>query len=258
MRNSWVAPTAVLAAGVVGAFLRRLELRFAFEETSGLAVKGDPAAGALIVVSAAIFAAIVVFSVLAVKKDAAPNIYRRAFYNGSILSFMFSALFGAVIILCSALFFIKPADIGISGITFTVFSAFSLLSGLSVIVLASGGFTQKERGAEVLFSVIPAVFFCFWLAVVYRDYAACPTLSKYAYRCLALAFSALAFYYGAGYAFGRVKVKMTVVSHLTAVYFICVTLADDWTLMQKGILAATLGFLLQNTSRFLKAIKPQK
>ena len=254
MRNSWVAPVLALAAGTGGAVLRKVELATAFEEGSGLPVADAPATVGLAVLSVAIVTAAAVFAALAVKKDKTPGTYHKAFYNHSFLSFMFSAFFGAVVSAASAVFFLRPSGIGISGVPFIIFSIFAVLAGLSIIMLAMNGFTQKKSPGTVLFAVIPPVFFCFWLAVMYRDYAACPTIIEYCYRCLAIAFCALAFYYAAGYAFGRAKPKMTVTMHLVAIFFICVTLADNWPLVQQLLLAATLGFLFQNSVRFLRSV----
>lgn len=258
MRKSWIAPSLAVLAGAGGAIIRKIELDSVFEETTSLAVRGAPVSRALIALSVLSVAVIFLFSLFAVKKGAVTDAYRKTFKTESVLSCLISFVFGVTVICCSAVFFLKPENINIPALVNAIFSVFSVLSGVSFILLSVCGFTQKESGATMLFSVIPAMFFCFWLALTYKNYAQNPELLTYCYRSIALAFSALAFYYGAGYAFGRAKPRMTVISHLAAIYFLCVTLADSWLIAERLILLAAIGFLFQNAVRFLRAMKLQK
>lgn len=258
MRKSWIAPLLAFIAGAVGAVIRKIELDSVFEETTHLAIKGAPASIALIALSVLSAALIGIFALFAVKKGAFADAYRKAFKNESVFSCLISLIFGAVVLACSAVLFLRPENTGFPGIVYIIFCVFSVFTGISFAALAVCGFTQKENGAVMLFSVAPTIFFCFWLALTYKSYAQSPVVLIYCYRSIALAFAALAFYYGAGYAFGREKPKMTVISHLGAIYFLCVTFADTWRFSERLLLIAVIGFLFQNTVRFLRGLSAQE
>ena len=86
-----------------------------------------------------------------------------------------------------------------------------------------------------------------------------PTLISIAYMCVALAVTALAFFYASGYAFGKTHRVLYLIAALFAI-FICTLCAADYMgdLPVLIILAATVLELIINTSLFIANLAPRK
>lgn len=78
-----------------------------------------------------------------------------------------------------------------------------------------------------LASALPVAFCCFWLVVSYRQDAATSVVWSYAPEIVALAVSLLAFYYVAGYAYGRPRPFATVFFCEFGAFCCFVTLPDS-------------------------------
>lgn len=256
MRKSWAAPAAALFLGAAGAYLRSIELDTAFEEGSGLLKEFGPVSIALTALSVFALLAAAVYGAAAAKGLQTGPDYGRAFSCASPLSFALSALCGAAAAAGGVLFFLAPSEPAMSSPVLFIFTLFAVLSGLSVIALAAAGRARRDSGLTCAASAVPELFFCFWMAIEYRKYASTPTLLFYCYRCVALAAAALSFYYAAGCAFGRAKPRMTVVSHLWAIYFLTLTLADTHAKALELVLAAALAATVLNAARFLRGLRP--
>jgi hypothetical protein len=103
-------------------------------------------------------------------------------------------------------------------------------------------FTRRQRAAGnlgCLIAAVPVLFFCFWLIVSYKENADDPVLWDYAIEILAIASSALAFYYVAGYLFYRAKPMRAVYFVLLAAFFCTMTLIDRRSLGASLIFAAS-------------------
>lgn len=256
MRKRSLVPAAVLAAGVIGAVLRRTELNTAFEG-NGLPIPWAGATVALALFSALAMALCVVLAVSLGKSFTTPQGYKRAFRTDSYLLFAVMALLGIAVTLCAALTALFGWDVlGLTGASRWIFLALFALAGLGMTVMAYSAYTQKDTRFLKGGSVMPAIFFCFWMVSLYRQNAGNPVILEYCYSALALGAAAVSGYYAAGYAFGRKALTATVLMSLAAIYFLAVAVADPAPLALKLVLAAAAVFLTVNTTGLLTQLKP--
>ena len=105
----------------------------------------------------------------------------------------------------------------------------------------------------------PALFFCVWLIMFYKEHSVDPTLLRFAYHCVAFAVTAIAFFIASGYAVGKSHPAFYIITALLAV-FLCTLCAADFTgsLPELILLGATVLELVINTSLFIANLKPRK
>lgn len=117
----------------------------------------------------------------------------------------------------------------------TLLRVLALLGILSVggfvgMTMGRGGETPEGSPREAGFciaSALPIVFCCFWLIVSYRQDAVTSVVWSYAPEILAIASSLLAFYFVAGYAYGRPRPFSALFFCQFGAYMCFVTLPDE-------------------------------
>lgn len=261
-------PPLALVLGVLGAFLRHVELADGFEPyrgsdvgegLRGLAAPGCAARWVLVVLSVAIFAGLVALSVLAARRTQVGDSFRKAFYTRGYASFAAMALLGLVVIVCAA--FCVHAQIPLmelEGMSRWVFLIFLALAGLGMTVMALSAYTQKDSSYLRLGSVMPAVLYCYWLVALYRVNAGNPVLADYVYGALAFACAAMGFYYAAGYAFGRRNLGRSLLTGPMSIYLLTVTVADPWPTPLRVVLIATAIYLTVSNVQFLSSLEDRE
>lgn len=256
MRKIRFVPLVFLLFGFIGAVLRRMELATVFDHTTGLAERGAPVSVALLVMTVVVFASALALAVIAARSFDAPDNYKRAFYTGGYLSFIVQALLGLSLLVCAALLAFSDVDIlGLSGMARWVFVIFMALGGLGMAIMAYSSYTLRDTSFLQLGSLIPSVFFCYWMVALYRVNAGNPVLLEYSYPCLGFAAAAMSAYYAAGYAYGRRNVFGAVCVGLFAVYLLPVTAMSPMPLTMRLPILAAAGFITINTSHLFDSLK---
>ncbi|MGE4484490.1 MAG: hypothetical protein AB7C97_05145 [Oscillospiraceae bacterium] len=237
--------------GAAGFFLRKNELLTVFDAETGLA---EPFARvSVMLMSLLIVAAMVIVIAVfgAFRGKRTEEVYEKAFAIKSVGVLALYFILGLFAVAGAVLYWLgTPAPV--SGIPFAAiaFSVFAALSGVSFIILAVHSF-KGNAGIEMgLFSVIPPLFFSFWLVVTYKQNAANPVLLDFFYECAALAVAALAFYFVAGYIYKRRCPRMTLISQLIAVCLLTVFFADINNVPFFLINASVIGVLVLDSLVF--------
>ena len=256
MRKTSLLSPAALLLGLAGGLIRARELDTVFDAGSGLADAGAGISRLLIALAVLTAAGSLAaaFVLKAVRTE--PEKFRKAFYIRRYLTFAVMALLGIAVVACGASCALRGIQpLGLSGISKWVFAGLMILSGVGMTVMAYAAYTQKDTPPLPLFSVIPALFFCYWMVALYRVNAGNPVLLDFCYSVLALAAAAMSFYYFAGYAYGRRNLRGAVFTGLTAVFLLTVAAADPapWELRATLLLAAVFECML--TSRYLAALR---
>lgn len=255
-KTAYTVPALVFLMGIVGFILRRRELATAFEEGTGFLKRGETSVYLVIGLTAIAAVFVILFAWMALKGRASDVRYEKAFAMRSFFGLFLYTLLGLSMLGAAALYFVESKEAGThTMVPELVFSAFAALSGIAVVIMASTSFKGKGNMKGSFFSIIPPLFLCFWLILLYKENASNPILLEFCYRCLALAASALAFYYSAGYAYGRARPKMTVITSLLAVYLSVLSMADDMRLSQLILFGALAAVQLLNSSYFIKNLK---
>lgn len=248
-------PLAAFAAGVAGFFIRRTELGTVFDEATGLAERNAPVSMILIALSVAVFLAFAMVSYFIGSKYKAVNDYVHAF---SPAGFSYLAIFfilGFCWLASDIMYFLDLQAVGVFAVIDMIYVIMSALSAVSIIFLARAAYRRRAGAELLLFGVIPSVFLCFWLILLYKQNAANPVLLEYSYQTLAISAAALSFYFSAGFVFKKTAAGKLLLSMLLTVYFGMVVLADNTGLPQKVLFGVLVASQLVNMAVFLKNLK---
>lgn len=251
-----VLPLLALIVGAAGFLLRMMEVNSEFEMTTGFAKRDGQTAIILIGLSVAVIVLAAVVGLVSTLTGKADNEYGRTFSPKSFGYIAVSFLLGLIWIAADFIYFFSLQRNGAVSIIDFIFIFLSALSAFSVIFLARGAYKGHGGTEMLLFSVVPSVFFCFWLIVLYKNNAANPVLLSYCYQALAIAAAAISYYFSAGFVFGKAVTGRMLFSFLLAIYFCAVVLADKIGLPVKIFFAVTLCIQLMNTVVFIRNLKP--
>jgi hypothetical protein len=162
-------------------------------------------------------AAVFLFQVRKLRRFNAPTEPTAAFYSRNP-PFPLLMLVSGILAAAGAVLMFRQGDL--------LIKILALLGLLAAACLAFYPEAKSRGDLGCLLAAVPVLFFCFWLIVSYKENADDPVLWDYAIEILAIASSALAFYYMAGYHFYRAKPMRSVYFILLAAFFCTMTLAD--------------------------------
>jgi hypothetical protein len=238
-KSAVIMPLIALIAGASGYCLRRTELNTVFD-SAGFAVWGKPVTLGLIALCVGVLALMTVYSVLTARAYRANEDFAAAFRTKGLIYPGVMVLSGLVWLIAAVLRYVDVRAFGRVQLLDSIFLLLLALGAVSLIVL--GVIAGKGScGREVCYiSVLPSLFFCYWLVLLYKENAPNPVLLDYAYRCLAMAASALSFYYLAGYVFKKGGAGKTILSFMMTIFLCAVALADPVTPSVRLILCAAL------------------
>lgn len=252
-------PPLALALGVIGAFLRHVELVDGFDPVSGLAEPGCAARWVLVAMTVCLFILLAVAAKLASDRFQVVDNFRKAFYTRGYLTFVVMTVLGAAVIISTVLCInAESAPMSLTGMAKWVFYAFLALAGLGMSVMAYSAYTQRDTSYLRLGSVMPALLYCYWLVALYRINAGNPVLADYCYGALAFAAASMGFYYSAGYAFGRRNLMGSILLGSMSIFLLTVTVADSWPRPLRAVLVATAVYLTLSNMQFLSSLKDKE
>jgi hypothetical protein len=267
MRKSTVViPLLALIAGGIGFLVRLAEVNTGFEATTGFAKRDSLMSTLLIILVVAVLVLSAVAGVMTASRRKADNDYGRAFAPKGFIYLATSFVLAFAWLVADVLYFFDyygrymetAVDIGLTAgfpVLETIFVFLAAVSAISLIFLARGAYRGRAGGEMLLFSIIPSVFFCFWLILVYKNNASNPVILSFCYQCLAIAAAALSYYFSAGYVYKKSAVGRTVFSFLATIFFCILVLADTIILPVKIIYGLTAVWAFMNCFVFLRNLK---
>ena len=245
--------TSVMAA--VGLFIRWLQNNNIYEETTGLPVKS--AISTVFVIFCLIYVAVLLIFTLRLGDAWAEENFRAAFRGRNILFPVMSAALGiAMSVASAALLFSKPEGLTIA--LQSVLGLGGLVCGICFPLIAMGPKKDSSGTFACVYTFIPVIFFSIWLIIAFKEHAQDPILWHYAIEVLAIASATLGFYYGAGYAFDRPRLKQTVFFTNLGAFFCIAALGDTRVLPRQIIIAAPGIVLLLMSNVFISNMKDKK
>ena len=225
-RSAVIMPIFALLAGAVGFYLRLTEIWNVFDEITGLPQRGAKVTVALIAFTAAFLIVIVIFAFRAGLLFASPRGFESAFGTEPLAYPFAFFLIGIIWLGATVKYFIDMNVTGDIQTTELCFAVLSAVSAISAALFAIEMYQDPRRRSKYALSLVPPVFMCFWLILLYRQNASNPILLSYCYQCLAIMTSALGFYFTSGFVYSRPAPSKTIFSFLASIYFCFVTLAD--------------------------------
>lgn len=254
---AFLPPVCALALGAVGFIFRKEVLDTAFD-AAGLAVPGAHSAAMLLYLACAAAVVCILFGAIIGGIRRSDPEYVKAF-SGGLLNIVVNIVIAAAFIYAGYLIYMQFGAFSELNVLQLLFLIFILLSAIAFIIMAVGAYRRKGSGALAVFSMAPALFFCVWLILFYKDNSVNPTLIRFAYHCVAFAVTAIAFFIAAGYSVGKSHRAFYIITALLAI-FLCTMCAADFigSLPELILLGATVIELVINTSLFIANLKPRK
>ena len=251
---AFVMPFFAVLTGALGCYFRKQELLYAFE-SNGFPMRNAVQSTNLITLSAAVLLVFFLFSLISAIKRKSFEGYENVFGTETLaypVAFLLIGLvwFGATVKYSYDLF--SSGAQTASGLYFLVLSA---LASVSTVMFSIMVYQDPQLKGRIAFSIVPVVFLCFWLILMYRQNASNPFLLGYIYMLLAIMLSALSFYFAAGYAYNKSAPGKTLLCSLAATYFCFVTLADAHDISVKIILVAILASNVTYSSSLIRGLQ---
>jgi hypothetical protein len=242
-RKSFALCGLAVVAGIFGAFCRWLQNTTAFEPDTGLAIPNSLWSQIMAVYIAAAF---VLFVVLVRwlkdnKKITAELSFPDAFRGGKLICTVAAAA-SAALMAAGGLMGLA-AQIG-GGFTLGLFeSAAAVFASLCVFTLLRRVNSDSPRnGSGPLVSIV--LYLCLRLVNEYKVSASDPVLWNFAIRILAICAVTLAYYYFAGYCYGRAKPHRALYVSFLGIFLSIISLADgvslSFHLVTAGLVLAQL------------------
>jgi len=228
-------------AGISGFYLRVSELLNVFDQYTGLPARAAATTFWLIALSAAFLLIIIVFAIFVAARHQAPQGFENAFGTDPVFYPIIFVIIGLVWLAGTYLYY---ADIRAAAVTMQtidiIFIALSALAAICITLFAIEMFQDSRRKTPFALSIVPTIFMCFWLILIYRQNASNPVLLSYVYQCLAFVAAALSFYFTSGFLYRKPAPGKAIVSYFATIYFCVITLADPHPLSVRLIICAIL------------------
>lgn len=226
--------------GIFGAFLRWLQNMNVFEADTGLAARHSPwnyAVAAFIL----LFAVLLLVIVRRLKDLDFDFDFPEIYAQGVPFVPLAAGLIACIMAVGGILTLVHAVG--------TSKSVFDLILGLFAFLCAAGAASfltatkKPQKKNSGVFGAVTTVFFlCFWLIRAYKFSASDPVLWHFALRLLSISALVLAFYFIAGFVFGKPRPLATLYFSLLSI-FLCITvLADSYPIGEQFI---TAGFIAQ-------------
>jgi len=245
--------TSVMAA--VGLFLRWLQNNNIFEEQTGLPVKS--AISTVFIIFCLIYTAVILVLTLRLGDSWTEESFRTAFRGRNIIFPVMATAVGIAMAVASvALLFSKP--VGLSVALQSVLGLGALICAICFPLIAMGPKKDSKGTFACVYTFIPVIFFSIWLIIAFKEHAQDPILWHYAIEVLAVASATLGFYYAAGYAFDRPRLKQTVLFTNLGAFFCITALGDPRVLPRQIIIAAPGIVLLLMSNVFISNMKENR
>ena len=256
--SSVFMPFFALIAGAAGFYLRLVELWNVFDRRTGLPERGAGVTLILIILTVAFLLIALMFSIRVRVRYASPRGFENAFGTDPLTYPFAFCVIGLVWLGATVKYFLdlNAARWVLSGELY--FSVLSALAAISVGFFAVEMYQDPRRKMIFALSLVPTLFMCFWLIMLYKQNASNPVLLSYCYQCLAIIASALGFYFTSGFVYNKPSPSITIFIYFTAIYFCFVTLADDHTTPVKLIFAAIIALNVTYSSMLIRNLRLRK
>jgi len=253
--SAFFVPFFAFLAGVGGFYLRLSELLNVFDARSGLPERGAATTVWLLALSAVYLSAVFVFALIASSKNKAPQGFENAFGTDPLAYPVLFILIGVAWLAGTMMYFFDLNSSGRLEMIDIYFIALSALSAISIAVFAIEMYQDSRRKSPFALSIVPTVFLCLWLILLYRQNASNPVLLSYGYECLAIVFAALSFYFTSGFLYGKPAPGKSIFAYYATIYFCLVTMADDHHISIKVIYAAIIAASTIHSSMLIRNLE---
>ena len=233
----------VCALGAFGAFFRWLQMQVARDAETGMM---DSSILSILVPLTILCAAVLLY--LRLKKlcdgeKALPTEFYAALKGSSVLCPVISWVIGVFTAIGGVVTMLNVTLDAQRGL-YIVIAALGILCGLSFPLICSAARKRYSPGLTSLFMTLPVIMYCLWLIACYKANSNNPNLWVYAIEIIAVCCIITAFYYTAGFPYGRAKPRWAAYFCMMGAFLGFVTLADGRHLGLQLMLLGSVGMLI--------------
>jgi len=245
-------PLFALLSGAAGFYLRLNELWHVFDARTGLPERGAFETITLLAASGAFLLLFLLFSIRVAVKHTSPKGFENS-YGTHPLTYPFTfAIIAMVWLGASVKHFLDQISMESMQMVEIYYAVLSALAAVSVALFAIEMYQDPRRKMTFAMSIVPTIFMCFWLGIMYRNNASNPILLAYVYQFLAIISSALAFYFTSGFVYNKPSPATTLFFYFAAVYFCFVTLADGHAITVKLVFCSILAMNMVYSAKLIR------
>jgi hypothetical protein len=227
-----------LILGIFGAFLRWVQSRRVFEADTGLATPHSIWSYAVILIIL-LSAALIYFWVRSLKKNSFPQSYPAVFSRSEKAYSVSSVVIGIIMAVGGLMAIFSAMTEKSSYSTFQLMLGFlAVLCAICVTAFVLNAMKRDKQSSGTLNAAIVVLFLCFWLIAAYKYSASDPVIWHFAPRLLAISATILAFYFMAGFVYGRPKALSSLFFSLFGSFLCILTLADSYPMGEQLIVLA--------------------
>lgn len=243
LKNAMTITSFVCGFGAFGAFFRWLQTQAAFDAATGL-IKGSILN---ILIPLLILGACAVFYTQLKKLKTAgfeptDNMY-ATFRGKSIFFLILTWVIAAFLVLGGLLSLLGTAAYLRTGLDTTI-ALLAVFTGICFPMICTTGRARYAPQMVCIFMTLPIILFCLWLISCYKLNANNPNIWRYAVEILAVCSIIVAFYYSAGYPYGKVQPWKAMFATMLGAFMCFMTLADNRQAGAELIMIGTAGMLL--------------
>lgn len=243
-KNAIMMCSYVCVAAAFGGFFRWIQSLAAFESDTGLLIAGSIWTKLTGLLCIAAVVGLLVLVLWLRKQDYYPAKNCETVFRGTTpLPPYVYTLFTVMMIAGGVILFVMSKYRAYQTLM-RLQAFFAVLAAASFYYLMSSPYKRHENGMQCLCASVLTLMMCFWMILDYKMNSTLPSAWNYCMEILALSADAIAFYYTAGYAFGRPKPHRTMFFAFLGGFFSLVTLADDRLLGMQVMMAACAGMLM--------------
>ena len=233
----------VCALGAFGAFFRWLQMQVARDAETGMM---DSSILSILVPLTILCAAVLFY--LRLKKlcggeKKLPTEFYAALKGSSVLCPVISWVIGVFTAIGGVVTMLNVTLDAQRGL-YIVIAALGILCGLSFPLICSAARKRYSPGLTSLFMTLPVIMYCLWLIACYKANSNNPNLWVYAIEIIAVCCIITAFYYTAGFPYGRAKPRYAAYFCMMGAFLGFVTLADGRYLGLQIMLLGSVGMLI--------------
>lgn len=241
-KNALIICCFVCAFGAFGAFFRWLQNQLAFDAVTGMLNSSmwNAMVPLILVATAAVFFFLIrkVLGGLAAPTEMYDTFRGTTFFHpiaGWIIGGI-TAIGGIVTIFSTSL---DPQ----SG-ALTVIGLLTIVTGISFPSICTAAKKHFSPNLISVFSALPVLVFTLWLVTCYIRNSSIPNVWRYGIEVITISVIIIAFYYNAGFAFGKPRPHMALYTSMLGAFLGLVSLADSRVIGLQIILFGASAMLL--------------
>lgn len=229
--------------GAFGSFFRWLQNQSAFNKETGLI---EPSALNVLLPLIIIGAAVIFFYLIKKLKAEgldAPTDVKSTLRGTSIFYPIAFYAIAAITAIGGLAVLLSAGKLGLAG-GYKLIALLAILSGITFPLICISSRKQYAPALVCVFMTLPIIMYCLWLIICYKVSASNPTIWAYCIEILTVCAAIIAFYYTAGYPYGKAKPYHAIYSAILAAFMCIMSLSDSRSLGLQLILAGTAGMLI--------------